>query len=335
MGEMVMKNLFSRENFLFPSLERKARIQSLVVAILLAVFFLASAFTFMNMFYAFVNAVGSIVSGSPDVAIKDLLRSVPLFLSFFMTLWTLLLIHAFFRNESKERLNKSLFKNGIAICSFAVINIIYIFVGRIAGKYLSLVEGGPSAIYPLDAILYSLLFIAIGVCAILYQKKFQEKVPYVVPTRGPIVIKARFAYCLFVSFWMLFALFTFGGFWMGLFIMDFKHGYLAYCLALLFVYLVNWVFFVAWEFYYNELKAEKRKEILFPLSLIALGVAVLAAIFYFVALGNNLDGPSNVGFGVLPVAFAASVNIATLLVVLVPVIVSVVALIKGLLARKK
>ena len=330
-----MKNLFSRENFLFPSLERKARIQSLVVAILLAVFFLASAFTFMNMFYAFVNAVGSIVSGSPDVAIKDLLRSVPLFLSFFMTLWTLLLIHAFFRNESKERLNKSLFKNGIAICSFAVINIIYIFVGRIAGKYLSLVEGGPSAIYPLDAILYSLLFIAIGVCAILYQKKFQEKVPYVVPTRGPIVTKARFAYCLFVSFWMLFALFTFGGFWMGLFIMDFKHGYLAYCLALLFVYLVNWVFFVAWEFYYNELKAEKRKEILFPLSLIALGVAVLAAIFYFVALGNNLDGPSNVGFGVLPVAFAASVNIATLLVVLVPVIVSVVALIKGLLARKK
>ena len=36
-----------------------------------------------------------------------------------------------------------------------------------------------------------------------------------------------------------------------------------------------------------------------------------------------------------PVAFAASVNIATLLVVFTPLIVSIVALIKGILIRKK
>ena len=59
------------------------------------------------------------------------------------------------------------------------------------------------------------------------------------------------------------------------------------------------------------------------------------AVLYFVGLGVNLDGPSNAGFGILPVAFAASVNIATMIVVATPLIVSVVALIKGLLLRKK
>ena len=90
-----------------------------------------------------------------------------------------------------------------------------------------------------------------------------------------------------------------------------------------------------WELHYNCLKEEKKKEQLFPLAIIGLCISVATMVFYFVALGLNLDGPSNVGFGILPVAFAASVNIATLIVVFTPLIVSVVALIKGLLMRKK
>ena len=66
----------------------------------------------------------------------------------------------------------------------------------------------------------------------------------------------------------------------------------------------------------------------------ALGVSVLEMVIYFVSLGTNMDAPSNAGFGSLPVAFSASVNIATMLVVATPLIVSVVALIKGLLLRK-
>ena len=122
---------------------------------------------------------------------------------------------------------------------------------------------------------------------------------------------------------------------MGLFIIDFKHGYQAYSIALLLVYLLNACYFIQWELFFNEMKDEKRKEYLFPLSLVGLGVSLMVAAFYFIALGNNLDGPSNVGFGVLPVAFAASVNIAIMLTVLVPTIVSIVALIKGLKLRKQ
>lgn len=330
-----MKNLFAKENFLRSDYGKTERRQSLIVTCILMLLFVASAFTFMNMLYCFSDIIGSIVSGSPDVAIKDLLRSLPMFLSFFMTLWGMLLLHAYFRNVSPERRRKSLFKNAIAVLCFAGINILYVFIGRFAGIYLSFIEGSPAWLYPLDSVFYAIAFAVLAVFALIYAKKMEEKIPYIVPERGPIVTKGRFGYCLVVTLWMLIALFSFADFFIGLFIIDFIHGYLGYSLALLFVLLVNAVFLIVWELYYNALKPEKRKELLLPLAIIGLVVALLAAILYFVGLGMNLDGPSNVGFGVLPVAFAASVNIATLLVVATPLIVSIVALIKGLILRKQ
>ena len=330
-----MKNLFSKENFLFTDFDSKQRRQSVVVAIILMVLYLFASFIFMNMLYCFADMVGSIVSGSPDVMIIDFLRSVPIFLSFFITVWTMLLVHAFFRNVNDAKRLRSLQKDAIAIICMAGTNLIYIIVGVNAGNYHSIVEGSPSPLYPLDAWIYSACFLLLAVFALVYRKKIEPKHPYLVPSRGPIVTKARFGYCLGVTLWMLVSLFCFAGFWMGWFIIDFAHGYLGYSLALLLVYFVNACFFIVWEFYYNELKPEARKKVLLPLALIALGVAVLSAAIYFIALGNNLDGPANVGFGVLPVAFAASVNIATMLVVATPIIVSITALIKGLIIRKK
>ena len=39
-----MKNLFSKDNFLIASFDKKQKTQSIVVSVLLAVFFIASAF---------------------------------------------------------------------------------------------------------------------------------------------------------------------------------------------------------------------------------------------------------------------------------------------------
>ena len=330
-----MKKLFSKDNFLFSTFNNRQCKQSIFVAITLMVLFILSSFLFLHALYAFVDVAGSIVSGSPDVAIKDLLRSIPLIVCFLMTLWTMLLVHAFFRNADDERRTKSLKKNSIVIASFGTFNIIYIVVCLIIGKFSSIVEGSPFPIYPLDALLYSLLFIAIACFAYFYLRKISEAHPYIVPSRGPIVSKARFIYCFGISVWMLVALYCFAGFSHGLFIIDFKHGYLAFSLALLFMFLVNTVFFLFWEFYYNELKPEARKQLLLPLAICGACLALSSTVFYFVALGLNLDGPANVGFGLLPVAFAASVNIATLILVFNPVIVSIVALIKGILIRRK
>ena len=330
-----MKKFFDKDNFIPSTFNGNQKKQSLIVSIALIVFFVFSAYTFFNAMYAFADCIGSIVSGSADAALRDASRSLPLFLSCFMSIWALLLCHGLFRNVDDTKRIKSIKKNAFALLAFAAVNFVAIIVMLIMGKFHSLVEGSPSPLYPLDSILYSLVFVALGVFALLYLKKFQEKLPYEVPSRGPVVKKVRGLYCTFMSFWMLIAIYSFAAFTIGLFIQDFVNGYLFFSIALLLVYLVNCLFLAVWEFYYNELKEEKRKEFLLPLALCGLIVSVLVAVLYFVGLGVNLDGPSNAGFGILPVAFAASVNIATMIVVATPLIVSVVALIKGLLLRKK
>ena len=335
MGEILMKKFFSKDSFVLSTFDANQKRQSLVVSLVLILFFVFSAFTFFNALYAFADCIGSIVSGSMDAALRDATRSLPLFLSCFMSIWALLLVHAFFRNVNDEKRAKSLKKNSIALLAFAAVNLIAIIVMLAMGKIHSLMEGSPSPWYPLDSILYSLIYVALGVFGLIYPKKFQEKLPYNVPSRGPVVKKARGLYCTFMSFWMLIAIFSFAACSIGLFIHDFANGYLFFSIALILVYFINFLFLAVWEFYYNELKEENKKAFLLPLAIVGLAVSALVAILYFVGLGTNLDGPSNAGFGILPVAFAASVNIATLIVVFTPIIVSVVALIKGLLARKK
>ena len=330
-----MKELFNKENFVQSTFDGKQKRQSIVLSLALVLFYVFSAYTFFNAMYAFADCIGSIVCGSIDVMLRDFTRSLPLFLSCFMSIWAMLLLHASFRNVSDERRIKSLKKNSFALIGFAAVNLVAIIVMLIMGKFHSLVEGSPSPLYPLDSILYSLLFVALAVFTLVWLKKLQDKLPFVLPSRGPIVKKARPVYCIFVSIWMLVAVFSFAAFTIGLFIHDFTNGYLFFSIALMLVYLVNILFLGVWEFCYNEIKEEKKGQLLLPLAIIGLVASLLTAILYFVGLATNLDGPSNAGFGILPIAFTASVNIATLVVVATPIIVSVVALIKGLLLRKK
>lgn len=334
MGEVLMKKFFDKDNFILSTFDKGQKRQSLIISLALVLFFVFSAFTFMNGMYAFADCIGSIVCGSFDAAGRDALRSLPIFLSVFMSIWAMLLLHAAFRNVSDEKRVKSLKKNAIALLAFAGVNLVAIIIMLAVGKFHSIVEGSPSPLYPLDSILYSLIFVALGVFTLVYLSKLQEKMPFVLPQRGTIVKKARGLYCTFVSFWMFISVFSFAAFAIGLFITDFGH-YFFYALVLSLVYFTNALYLGVWEFYYNELKDEKKKELLFPLALVGVIFAVVVIALYMIGLGTNLDAPSNFGFGTLPVAFAASVNIATLIVVATPLIVAVVALIKGLLIRKK
>lgn len=330
-----MKKYFAKESFILSSLDKKQKKQSLLVSLFLMVMFVFSGLTFFNALYAFAEVIGSIVSGSPDVAIHDALRSLPLFLSCFMSIWGLLLAHGLFRNVNDERREKSIKKNAIALLCFAAANLIGIIVMLIAGIFVSIVEGSPSPFYPLDSILYSLIYIGIAVFLLIYLAKLKEKKPFVLPSRGPIVTKARGLYCTFVSIWMLISLFCFAAFFIGLFIRDFSHGYLVYSIGLLLVYFVNFLFILVWEFYYNELKEENKKSFLLGIAIAGLVCALIAAALYFVGLSIDKDAPANAGFGILPVAFTASVNITTLIEVATPLIVAIVALIKGIKYRKQ
>lgn len=330
-----MKELFNKDNFVFCSLEGKAKKSSLIVSILLICLFVLSSLTFMNFLYCFSDVVGSIVSGSSDVAAHDAIRSVPVFVTFFETLWMLLLVHGLYRSPSQEKVERSIKKCLIATFIFSAVIILYVIIGRISGTYLSLVEGSPSALYPLDSVLYSLLFLAISVIGLFFKDKVKEKFSLELTPRTPVVKKVRFIYCFFVTLWMLFALFSFSAFAVGIFIIDFKHEWSLFGLATLLVYFVTALSLAVWELYYNELKEEAKAKCLLPLALVGLVASTLVALFYFVSLSQNLDAPSNMGFGVFPVAFAASVNIATILVIITPILVSLIATLKGVILRNK
>ena len=328
-----MKKLFDKSNFSLSSFDKAQKRQSLVVSLLVIVSYVVSAFIVMDALYALADIVGCFVSSSPDVAIKDALRSIPLFLVFFMSVWTIVLFHATFRRTDETLWKKKVLRNSYTIIAFAAVTVIYVIVGLICGKYSSLVEGSPSAIYPLDTVLYSLVYAAIGVVSILYVTKYKDKYPYVVPTRSETVKKVRFVYCFALTFFLIISLFGFSGGVYSIFIYDFAHEYAFYGVGLVLAYLSSPIILGVWEFYYNELKEEKKKELLLPLSLISTGVSVVVTIIFFVSLAPDYDAPSNRGFGILPVAFAASVNIATLIVVFLPVIFSLVALVKGLILK--
>ncbi len=321
MGEMVMMKIEQKK-------------QATIVTLSLIVFFILSAVTFMNFLYCFSDCVGSIVSGSPDVSLRDALRSMPIFLTFFLSMSGLMVAHNFYRNESRELLAKRAKKHATIGIALGVVLIVYVIVMLILGRYLSLVEGAPSPLYPLDAVLYALLFIAFGLCILRYFRNTEESELYAGPLRAPLSPKGRGIKCFFRTLWLLFALYGFCGFFYSFFIVDFSIGYVAYSLAMMLVSLVAFGSIAVWELYYNNLGEDKRRKITLPLSLISLAITIVSAILYFAALKRNLDGPSNVGFGLLPVAYSSSVNMATFLVVAVPIIVSVVALIKGLYRRK-
>ena len=313
----------------------KQKIQSLLVTLAVIVFFVISAVTFMNALYCFSDIVGSTVSGSADMALRDALRSGPIFLAFFITLSGLMVAHTFYRNESSGILRKNAKKHASIGIALGVILIVYVIVMLIAGKYLSITEGSPSPLYPLDAVLYAVTFIVFGILVHVYFKKHEESGLYNGPVRAPIAKKGKIIRCFFRTLWLFFALYGFCGFFYSFFIIDFNIGYTAYSLAMMLVSLVAFLSIAVWELYYNNLSEEKRIAISVPLSLISLATAGVSSLLYFSALKRNLDGPSNVGFGILPVAYSAGVNVATFLVVAVPIIVSFVALIKGLIRKKK
>ena len=325
-----MKKMFDSHNFVFNGLNKKQQIQMYITLIALVVFFILSAFTFMNFLYCLSDCIGSIVCASADVAAKDALRSMPIFVSFFLSLSGLMVAHTFYRNESSELLKKRAKKHAMIGIVLGVIIILYVIVMTITGRYLSLVEGSPSLLYPLDAILYALGFIAFGIFIWMYFKKTNGE-DFVAPSRAPLSNKARIVKCIFRTLWLLFALYGFCGFFYSFFIIDFQIGYAFYSIMIMLISLLALLTITVWELYYNNLTADARKEVTLPLAIISACVTLVFVVLFFVALKNNLDGPANVGFGISPIGFSASVNIATLLVVATPAIVSITALIKGLI----
>ena len=328
---MVMDNKTSCGCCVLAGLDGKGKAKAALVSLAVVIFFVLSAFTFMNFLYCLSDCIGSIVCASPDIALRDAIRSCPIFLSFFVSLAGLMTAHTFYRNENADTLKRKAKKHAVIGIALGAVIVVYVIAMLIAGRYLSIVEGAPSPLYPLDAVIYAMCYIAAGICVLVYLKR--SKNGFEGPCRAPVQKRGRGIRSVFRAVWLLIGLYGFCGFFYSFFIVDFKDGYVPYSISMMCVSFVAFASLAVWEFYYNNLTAEKRMKAALPLAIVYLAVSVAAAVFYFIALKNNLDGPSNVGFGLLPIAFSASVNFATLFVVATPIIASVTSLIKGIVRR--
>ena len=130
-----MKNFFDKNHFIRVDQDAYSKKQSLLLSLMIIFFFIVSAFSFLTALYGFADVVGCIVSGSMDVALREFLHSLPLFLLTFMAIWCLLALQACFRNVSEEKRKKSLIKDGICILAFGSVVILYVIIGSIAGIY--------------------------------------------------------------------------------------------------------------------------------------------------------------------------------------------------------
>ena len=257
MGEMVMKKLFERDGFVFAGLRGKQKKHDLCVTAAVLLFFVLSAYTFMNALYCLSDIIGSVVGGSADIAGRDALRTLPIFLTFLMSLAGLMAAHSFYRNESGAVLRKRARTHAAVGMGTGALLILYVAAGLLAGRYLSVAEGAPTPLYPLDTVLYALAVCGAGVLVFLYFGKNASAAPFAGPCRAPEKKKKSAGRRVGAALWLLLALYGFSGFFYSLFIVDLSDGYVPYSLALMLVLLITWLSVAVWEFYYNNLTARK------------------------------------------------------------------------------
>lgn len=331
----MIKELFNKETFVSNNVDKTSKKHSLILTIITAVLYVFAAFCMFNFIYAMCDVVGSFVSGSPDAAIRDILRSLPIFLSFVATYNLLALAHNFRRNVSKEIRNKSLKYNSIAAISLAGVIIVTAFINLFRGAYDNLIEGYPSPLYPLDSILYSLFIIAVGILSLVYSKKWEEKHPYLGVNRSPSAEgKEKVVHHIFLVIWTLISLYGLAAFILSPIFIDWIHGHVFFSLMLVLMLILPTIYLLWWEFYYNELKATNRKNNLIP-ALVGLCVGVIVVGLYCLAYNLDPQAPNLADFTLLAIDYTASVNATALLYSACNLIVPFVAVIKAIIANKK
>lgn len=331
----MIKDLFNKDLFVSSGCDKKAKTQSLIVTLVVAFLYACCAFCMFNFIYLICNVVGSIVSGSPECAVRDFIRSSPILLILIATFNLLVSAHNFRRNVSTEIRNKMLMRNSISAIVIAGLTIVLILIFFILGKYDSLIDGYPSYLYPLDAIIFSLLIIGFATISILYVKKFEEKHPYVGVNRAPSTKgKLRALRPIFETIWALAALYGLAAFIFSPVYIDWIHGHVFFSIMLVIMFVLPTVYYLWWEFYYNELKAENHKINLIP-SIVGLCIGVLTVGLYCLAYNLDPQAPNLADFALLAVDYTASVNATALIYSACNIIIPLVALIKCLIEIKR
>ena len=277
--------------------------------ILTVIFWVLASFLLWEFVYELSHMIGAIVCHDLKSALDEGLRMLPMTLSMvafmFFGMFTL---NAYTAKDIKARtFNWKIMSIFSYVLGAAV--VICVISGLISGRYMALVEGFPTLLFPLDIMIGGFILIAYGIFArknYIYLKDNGSKLPYSICRFNKVLRYIGRFFC-FLSYCV--STVAFAGFIYGLFVVDFRHGGVFYNICLLLNYFTAFFMFYVYRFVYVNKPNEEKPAALKKYSLAFLVANIIIFALFMLSVQLTPFAPDQNAFGILPVDFIASVNV--------------------------
>jgi len=327
--------LLSKDSRIASSLSEQGKREHLFYTVLSAILFVAASFTMWEFLYALCNMIGAMVCADPEYALRELLRMLPQILFNFTLVFMLGYEVNAFRARKEGQRARIWKRDGIATIVMGVVIIVYIIVSLVTGRYGSIVEGYPSALFPLDLIIAGAGLCVYGVFSFKYGKKL-EKDGSALPLfydKRPFFVRGIDSF--FGSILIMIELCAFAAAVTGLWVIDFAHGAVFYSIMVWLVYALAAFWLIVYRGVYDELKDECRRKGRLVLGLSAFGINLVVFALYMVSVQIYNEAPNLNAYGVLPIDFSASFNAFMVVFALNNVVAPLIFTVRGLFGGKK
>lgn len=307
---MTIVNLFTGRNTMLKKYFKqftdfKAKRNIAIFLPLAFILFICAGYAFFENLRTICNILGAIVCKSSWQAIDHLKRCGSTIILLFGVLYLLTYLYRLFF-YCEEKRNKIQKKGAIALISIGGVVLLYFVIGLCTRLY-HIYEGYPTILFPIDAILLSLIFIGLGIFFLLDKKVVQQfSMPGLIPdVKRNYAVKILKVLAFVLSYFV--ACFSMYGLIMGPFIFDWR-PYPIWGILFLMMLLAYLFFFGFKSFVVPFLKDELRKQICFKTAILMIAIGVVLVVLNTIAVFNYDNVACAVANGLLVISFTASFN---------------------------
>ncbi len=304
----MLINPLKKENRAYSTFCRRAKIERNVYFVIATVLFILSSFLTFEFLYEGANILASIISNTPNEAIRQFTRMVPIFVLTIAMVHLNIALRCIYKAHTQQSRFNGLRHNSRVTFCFGAFIVIYVIIGLVSGMYSSAIEGYPSLLYPLDMLFVGCLLMGIKVAECFYEdyiKKHPIELPLYDDKRNPHLRRVDH---VFYSISYIIALISFASNIYSFFVMDFTHGNIFFNVMMILVQLLAWLTPMFYIFVYDEAKPELKNKIQSQYSLIIFAINLLVWILYLIANQLQPHAPNLNAFGLLPIEYTASIN---------------------------
>jgi len=267
--------------------------------------FIFAGFAFFEALRMICNILGAIVCSSPWQAVDHLKRCGFMIILFFGSMYfATLMYRLFFYDEIRQQ--KIQKRGAITLICFGGVGLVYFIAGLVTGLYHPF-EGYPTALFPIDMALLSLIYIGLGIFFLIDKKYVKDFsiAGLLEPKEIGIGSKIFRAICFIAGYFV--ACFSIYGVIMGGFIFDWRvypiWGVLFILMMLEFLLTFGYETIVA-----PFIKKEHRGNFSFQISILAFLVSLVLVILNTISVVFYNNIACEVANGLLVISFTASFN---------------------------